>query len=63
MASAPTPFQLLWKPGKGVQEIAPPHRKGVIRAVQGSGPATAIIVVNLAGRGPTSFRPGQLALL
>jgi hypothetical protein len=42
-----------------VQEIAPPHRRGSVRVVRGSG-VNATIVVNLDGHPPTSFRPAQL---
>jgi hypothetical protein len=52
-------FQVRWRPGRRVQEIAPPHRKGVIIAVQGTG-GNASITVALFGHGAHNFRPGQL---
>lgn len=59
MATAASSFSALWKPGKRVQEVAPPHRKGTIRAVKGSG-NNATIVVGLDGRAPQNFHPPQL---
>lgn len=59
MATAAQTFQQEWHPGVRVQEVASPHRKGTIRAVQGTGP-NAIVVVNLDGRPPATFRPSQL---
>lgn len=62
MAAAAVTFQQTWRIGRSVREVAPPHRTGTIRAVQGTGP-NATIVVNLPGRSPTSFRPAQLTPL
>jgi hypothetical protein len=62
MATAASTFQQQWKPGRRVAEIAPPHRRGTVRAVTGTG-AYAVIAVNLDGRPPQNFRPAQLALL
>ena len=62
MATAASSFSALWKPGKRVQEISPPHRRGAIRSVRGSG-SNAIVVVGLDGRAPQNFRPAQLKLL
>jgi hypothetical protein len=45
-----------------VQEVSPPHRKGTIRAVRGTG-QNAVITVGLDGRPPASFRPAQLTPL
>ena len=50
------------KAGQRVQMIAPPHRKGIVAAVAGSG-ASALITVNFPGWHAASFRPGQLTLL
>ena len=62
MATAAATFQQTWRIGRRVQENAAPRRKGSIRVVQGTG-SNAVIVVNLDGRAPTSFQPGQLTLL
>lgn len=62
MASAAQTFHQTWRPGKRVQEVAPPHRKGTIRAVRGTGP-NAVITVGLDGRPPARFRPAQLTPL
>jgi len=62
MATAAQSFAQKWRIGRPVQEIAAPHRKGTIRARRGTG-TNAIIVVNLTGRPPTSFRPAQLTPL
>ena len=58
VTAAPSGF----KAGQRVQMIAPPHRKGIVAAVTGSG-ASALITVNFPGWHPVSFRPAQLALL
>jgi hypothetical protein len=55
-------FQQTWRIGRRVQEKASPHRKGTIRARRGTG-TNAVIVVNLDGRPPASFRPAQLTPL
>jgi len=55
-------FQSLWRRGRGVREVAPPHRAGVIIAVRGTG-GNASVTVSLYGHGAQSFAPGQLALL
>lgn len=49
----------VFKVGQRVKELAPPGRTGSVRAVNGSG-NFAVIVVNLGGRAPVSFRPAQL---
>ena len=53
------PFFTRWHPGKRVQEVNRPFRKGTIRATIG----TTIIVVGLDGRPPANFYPSQLTLL
>lgn len=60
--SAAASFHATWRIGRRVQEVAPPGRIGVIRAVQGTG-VNAAIVVNLSGRPPQNFRPAQLTPL
>ena len=62
MAAAAQTFQQQWRPGRRVEEAAAPHRRGTIRAVQGTG-ANARVTVGLDGRPPTTFRPAQLTLL
>ena len=62
MATATSSFSALWKPGKRVQEVASPHRRGTIRHVAGSG-SNAIVVVGLDGRAPQNFHPPQLKLI
>lgn len=54
-------FHQQWHPGRRVREAAPPHRKGTIRVVQGTG-LNAVIVVGVDGRPSVSFRPAQLTL-
>lgn len=55
-------FQQKWRIGRRVQETAPPHRKGSIKARQGTG-ANARITVALDGRPPQTFKPARLTLL
>jgi len=55
-------FHQEWYVGRPVQENAPPHRKGTIKAVQGTG-GNARIIVNLAGHPPVTFHPAQLTPL
>ena len=55
-------FQQIWHVGRRVKENASPHRKGTIKARQGTGP-NATIVVAPDGRPPASFRPAQLTPL
>lgn len=62
MATSASTFNALWRPGKRVQEVARPRRKGTIRHVAGSG-ANAVVTVGIDGRAPTSFRPAQLILI
>ncbi|HEV2258590.1 MAG TPA: hypothetical protein VGS06_36175 [Streptosporangiaceae bacterium] len=62
MAASSQTFQQTWRIGRRVQEVAPPHRKGAIKARQGTGP-NAVITVALDGRPPASFRPAQLTPL
>jgi hypothetical protein len=62
VAGSAQTFQQTWRPGRRVQENAPPHRQGSIRAVRGTG-GNATITVNLDGRPPASFRPAQLTPL
>jgi hypothetical protein len=62
VAASAQVFQQQWRPGRRVQEIAAPRRKGTVRARQGTG-ANARITVTLDGRPPATFRPGQLTLL
>ena len=62
MASAAQTFRQRWKIGRRVQENAAPHRKGSIRFVRGTG-SNAVVIVNLDGRPPASFRPSELTLL
>jgi len=62
VAAAAQTFQQKWKPGRRVQEVALPHRKGAIRAVRGTG-QNAVITVGLDGRPPANFRPAQLTPL
>ena len=57
--SAATSFHATWRIGRNVQEIAAPHRRGVIKAVQGTG-NNADILVNFTGHPPVSFHPAQL---
>ena len=52
----------VFKVGQGIQVVAPPHRKGVVRAVIGTG-TNAVIVCNLIGWHVTSFTPGQIVPL
>jgi len=53
---------VVFKAPNRVQELAPPHRKGTVRHVAGTG-SNATVTVNLDGRAPTSFRPAQLKLI
>ena len=62
MAAAAQVFQQQWRPCRRVREAAAPHRKGTIRARQGTG-ANARITVALDGRPPATFRPAQLTPL
>ena len=62
MATAAATFQQAWHIGRRVQENAAPRRKGTIRVVSGTG-ANAVVVVNVDGRAPQNFQPGQLTLL
>lgn len=62
MSASATTFTLTWRPGRRVQEVAAPHRRGTIRLVRGTG-INAVIIVGLDGRPPASFRPVQLRLL
>lgn len=62
MATAATTFAQTWRIGRRVQEKAAPHRKGTIRARNGTG-ANARILVGLDGRPPHTFTPGQLTPL
>jgi len=62
MATAAQSFAQKWRIGRPVQEIAAPHRKGTIRARQGTG-SNARITVNITGRPPVTFRPAQLTTL
>ena len=55
-------FNLIWRPGRQVQEVAAPHRKGVIRLVIGTG-GNALIFVNLYSHPAQSFSPAQLTPL
>jgi hypothetical protein len=50
-----------YRPGQRVTEIAPPHRKGTIRRVQGTG-INAVLWVGLDGWYLVAFRPGQVSL-
>ncbi len=54
-------FHLRWHVGAQVTEVAPPHRKGYIRAVQGTG-ARARITVVFPGAAPVTFFPAELSL-
>jgi hypothetical protein len=62
MATAAATFTQTWRVGRRVQEKAPPHRRGSVRARRGSG-QNAVLVVNLDGRAPQNFRPAQLTPL
>lgn len=62
MATSAATFQQTWRIGRRVQEKAAPHRKGSIKARQGTG-ANAQITVALDGRPPAKFRPAQLTPL
>jgi hypothetical protein len=62
MATAASSFSSLWRPGRRVQELASPHRKGTIRAVKGSG-NNAQVTVGLDGRAPVTLHPPQLKLI
>lgn len=62
MVTAARTFQQRWKAGRRVRENAAPHRRGSIRIVRGVG-SNAVVLVNLDGRPPASFRPSQLTLL
>ena len=62
MATSSQTFQQQWRPGRRVQEAAAPHRKGTIRARQGTG-ANARITVGLDGHPPQTFYPAQLTLI
>jgi len=55
-------FRQTWRTGRRVQENAPPHRKGTVKAVAGTG-GNAVITVALDGRPPANFRPAQLTPL
>lgn len=61
-AAAAQTFQQQWHPGRRVQEVAAPHRKGTIVAVLQPGP-NATIVVRLDGWHAVSFSPAQLILI
>lgn len=61
-ATAAQSFAQQWRIGRNVQEKAAPHRKGVIRARQGTG-ANARITVTLTGSHPVTFTPAQLTPL
>jgi hypothetical protein len=50
-----------FKVGNPVQEIAPPHRKGTVRAVKGSG-LQADVTVNLTGWHPVTLKASQIKL-
>jgi hypothetical protein len=50
----------VFKAGQRVVELSPPHRKGTVRHVAGTG-VNAVVTVNVDGRPPVSFRPAQLA--
>jgi hypothetical protein len=52
----------VFKPGQRVVELSPPHRKGTVRHVAGTG-VNAVVTVNLDGRPPANFRPAQIALI
>ena len=62
MATAAQTFQQAWRAGRRVKERSAPHRAGTIRARRGTG-TNAVIIVNLTGLPPASFRPSQLTLL
>ena len=49
----------VYKVGQRVAEVAPPHRKGTVRAVSRTG-VDAVITVGLDGRAPQNFRPAQI---
>jgi len=49
----------VFRVGDAVQVLAPPQRKGHVRAVQGSG-ANAQVTVALIGWHPVTFRPAQI---
>ncbi len=61
-STAAKTFHLLWHPGASVTEVAPPHRKGYIRAVQGTGSRARVTVV-FPGQPPVTFFPAQLTLI
>ena len=62
MATAAQSFQQEWRIGRNVEEVASPHRRGVIRSRTGTG-ANATITVNLSGHPPVNYRPAQLTPL
>ena len=53
---------MAFKAGNQVQEIAPPHRKGRVKATKGSGPNERITVA-LTGWHPVTFTPSQIKLI
>ena len=60
--TAAASFRATWHIGRPVQEVAPPHRKGTIALVRGTG-FNANILVLFTGRPPVTFRPAQLTPL
>lgn len=62
MASAALSWHQMWHAPARVQEIAPPGRKGTIRATSGTGP-NAQITVALDGRPAVTLRQSQLILI
>ena len=61
-ATAAAAFRATWRPGRRVQEVAAPRRRGTIRVVLGAG-VNALILVGLDGVPPAIFGPAQLILL
>ena len=61
-STAARTFHQEWYVGRQVQEKAAPHRKGRIKAVQGTG-QNARIITALAGHPPVTFHPAQLTPL
>ena len=61
-ATAAASFHATWRIGRGVQEKAAPHRRGTIKATQGTG-NNANIIVLLTGHPPVTFHPPQLTPL
>ena len=52
----------LYRVGQRVQELAPPHRKGTVKVVNGRG-SYASIWVQIDGRGIVRFTPSGLSII